>query len=519
MTGSLQQRYEQLTTDRQPFLDRGRDCAVLTIPTLLPEEGHNSTSEFTTPYQAVGARGVNNLASKLLLALLPPNAPFFRLNISDTDLKDLGAKARGEVEAGLARIERTAMSEIETKAIRVPVFEALKHLIVSGNALVYLDKEGIAKVFRLDRYVIKRDSMGNILEIITKESVDIKMLPEEVKMLLIAKGFNNNASEHKNLDLYTGVKLTVKGYEAWQEVSDIEVPKSRGIFKKDKLPFIPLRFIRIDGEDYGRGYIEEYLGDLISLEELTKAIVEGSAASAKVLFLVAPNGTTKAANLSKASNGAFVAGNANDVHCLQVGKAGDFSVALQTMQMINDRLAFAFLLNSAAQRQAERVTAEEIRFIAQEIESALGGVYSTMSQEFQLPLVALILNGLQAQKRMPKLPKEVKPVIVTGVEALGRGQDLNKLATFLQYLQPLGAQVIMQELNIGDYISRLGASLGIDTLGLIKTEEEKQAELAEQQQQQQSMMEQQAIQQVAQQSAPEVIKQEYQAQQQEMPAR
>ena len=62
----------------------------------------------------------------------------------------------------------------------------------------------------------------------------------------------------------------------------------------------------IDGEDYGRGFIEEYLGDLRSLEALTQSIVPGSAASAKVLFLVRPNGTTKTANLAKAPNGAFL---------------------------------------------------------------------------------------------------------------------------------------------------------------------------------------------------------------------
>ena len=84
-----------------------------------------------------------------------------------------------------------------------------------------------------------------------------------------------------------------------QEVAGIEVPNSRGTFKDGNNPFIPLRFIRIDGEDYGRGFIEEYIGDLRSLEALTQAIVQGSAASAKVLFLVRPNGTTKAGTCRK----------------------------------------------------------------------------------------------------------------------------------------------------------------------------------------------------------------------------
>ena len=72
-----QARYSQLETRREPFLTRARDAAKLTIPSLLPPSGHTGHSKFSTPAQSLGARGVNNLASKLLLALLPPNSPFF----------------------------------------------------------------------------------------------------------------------------------------------------------------------------------------------------------------------------------------------------------------------------------------------------------------------------------------------------------------------------------------------------------------------------------------------------------
>ena len=60
-------------------------------------------------------------------------------------------------------------------------------------------------------------------------------------------------------------------------------------------------------------------------------------------------------------------------------------------------------------------------------------------------------------------------------------------------LQPLGPDVIKKELNLDDYIDRLGASLGIDTQGLIKSPEQKQQEAqAKQQQMQQLQMMQMA---------------------------
>ena len=141
--------------------------------------------------------------------------------------------------------------------------------------------------------------------------------------------------------------------------------------------------------------------------------------------------------------------------------------------------------------------------MAQELESALGGVYSVLSQEFQLPLINILLGRMVKQRKMPKFPKEkVKPQVVTGMEALGRGQDLNKLSQFLEYLTPLGPEVLSQKLNIDDYMDRLGASLGIDTGGLIKTDEQIQQEQAEAQQ---AQMEQQQQAQQAQMQA-DVIK-------------
>jgi hypothetical protein len=492
--GQLKGLYEQGFSHRESYLNRARECAKLTIPTLLKDQGSNWATVFQTPFQSIGARGVNHLASKLLLTLLPPNSPFFRLTIDDFDIEELvGPEQRGAVEEGFAKIERAAMNEIETEAFRVPVFEALKHLITTGNCLLYLPEKGGMRVFHLDRYIIKRDPMGNLLYIITKESLDAKTISEDARVALGLPSPQELSPESpdKPYELFTYVCNKGKYWHIHQEIGTTTIPESFGKFPIDKNPFIALRFSRVDGESYGRGLVEEYLGDLKSLEALSQAIVEGSAAAAKVLFLVRPNGTTRIKTIADAPSGAIVQGDANDVSTLQVNKFNDFRIAQDMLRDIQERLSAAFLLNSSVQRNAERVTAEEIRFMAQELESALGGVYSVLSQEFQLPLINILLGRMVKQKKMPKFPKEsVKPQIVTGMEALGRGQDLNKLSQFLEYLAPLGPEVIAQKLNIDDYMDRLGASLGIDTGGLIKTDEQIQQEQAEAQQAQQAQMEQ-----------------------------
>lgn len=475
-------RYQTLATSRTMVLSRARASAKLTIPALLPPDGHSETSTLDTPFQGIGARGVNTLASKLLLALLPPNSPFFRLAVDDFTLVNLTRREgmRAEVEKGLNKVERAVMSEIESTAIRVSGFEAFKQLIVAGNVLLYFPPEGGMRVFRLDRYVVRRDPMGNVLEIVVKETIDPSLLPEGFVPKEKDKG---NKTSEKTVDLYTHIVRQNNRWTVRQEALNKTIPGSVGTYPIDKCPWLPLRFTKIDGEDYGRGYVEEYYGDLLSLETLTKAIVEGSAAAAKVLFLVNPNGTTRMVDIAKSKSGDVKSGSADDVSVLQLNKFADFRIAADTVEAITQRLSFAFLLNTAIQRPGERVTAEEIRFMAGELEDALGGIYSIMSQEFQLPLVKILMFRMERSRSIPALPKGVvKPTITTGLEALGRGHDMNKLMNFAQVA--VQAAGLPPEINKADFLTRIGTSLGIDMSGLVLTPEQ----MAQQQQQQFAQM-------------------------------
>jgi len=493
--GTCQARYELLSVEREVYLTRARDCSKLTIPTLIPVSGSGKSSNFPTPYQGVGARGVNNLASKLLLSLFPPNSPFFAMKVDDFTAEEIGQEegARAKVDQALGKYERSVMQSIEDSGDRSAHFEALKHLIVGGNVLLYLPKDGGTRVFPLSRYVTVRDPMGQMLETIIEEEMAFISLPDDLKELVSAAetGAEVKVDPKATVKLHTKFHLTGDKMKSYQEIDGILVPGSEGSWPKEKSPILALRWTRVDGEDYGRGYVEEYLGDLISLEGLSKALLEGSAAAARVVFLVRPNGVTRAKDVMTAENGAAVAGQADDVQTLQVGKQADMSVAQQQIQTITERLAYAFLMNSAVQRNGERVTAEEVRFMAGELEDALGGVYSILSQEYQLPYVMRVIDRLTKAKRLPALPKGVaKPTIVTGLEALGRGHDLSKYDLFLKALQPLGPEVLQTHMNVGDYITRIGTALGIDLVGLIKSDDQKkqEADAAQAQQQQAQTM-------------------------------
>ena len=87
----------------------------------------------------------------------------------------------------------------------------------------------------------------------------------------------------------------------------------------------------------------------------------------------------------------------------------------------------------------------------------------------------------------------VRPTIVAGVNALGRGQDRESLTQFIGTIaQTLGPEALMQYINAQEAIKRLAAAQGIDVLNLVKTEQQMAEEMqaAQAQQTQQSLVNQ-----------------------------
>ena len=478
---TTRKQYNKLKTDRQPFLDRAYEAAELTLPFLLPRMTTGKGQSLPRSYQSLGARLVNTLSSKLLLSQFPPNSPFFKFQIDDFTLEKLGDVPRGLIEEALGSMERSVMQEVDATSMRVPLYETLRHLIVAGNALIFIDPANHLRVFHLDQYVIERDPQGKPITIVAMEEISRAVFINRYSFPPPKDPRDNGVDKNKrkDLELYTLIKLNpkTKKYEVTQEVNDTKLQNVRAVYPEDKLPWIPLRFNAIDGENYGHGLVEESFGDLRAFEGLSQYILEASAAAAKIIFLLRPGSTMTPKKLANTENLGFLSGVRDDIQVLQLDKFADLRIASQTATSLETRLSAAFLLNQSVQRQAERVTAEEIRFLANELESTLGGIYSLLSHELQLPLVRNLINRLEKDGKLPELPEgTVKPVIVTGFEALGRSNDAQKIMDFIASVaQSFGPQGI-QVFKITEVVKRLGNGFAIDMKGLVKTDAELQKE-------------------------------------------
>lgn len=480
-------RYEMLQPARSTVLLQARSASDLTIPGIIPPLGASNPHDVVTqPYSSLGARGVNNVAAKLLLALFPPQRPFFKLTIDPDVAKQMGATLAQANEA-LAGISQKAQNLIETSGSRALWMEVFRHLAIAGNCLVYHPDDGsVMRMWRLDQFVVRRDAQGKLIEAVIEEEVYPSELSDDIREATkVPEDPTKKSSDEPSgkseakLKQYTMILRDDNDYIVhWQEINDIEVPGSRGKAKADVAGWQALRWQAVVGSDYGRAMVSEYAGDFLSMEEGWKSVLQFAAEAARIVHIVDPNSAIDIEELAAAETGDNITGYADKIKTLQLEKNADFQVLWEILQNIDRRLSRAFLLSAETIRDAERVTAEEIRAVAQELEDSFGGTYTVLSAEAQAPYARRVLYILSKKKQAPKLPKSVVPQVVTGFSALGETHEAQAILEWLKSLLDIfGPQTLAQEVDFSEVALRTGTSQGIpDVNGMLKSPEQQQAE-------------------------------------------
>ena len=463
---------------RERFIRKGRECAALTLPHLTPDVGSTRGDDLPQPYQGLGARGVNNLASRFVITQFPSEREFYRYDFDRASFVEAGGDVQGiaDAELSLARRAREVQRALDTAGFRGVAYEAFLHLLVNGNFLLHFEADGRAKGYRLDQFQVRRDPDGGVARIVVREATPRRKLPPSVMATAAATTDPTRPQDDRDeVDVYTGIVRTGDDeWTFWQEVGPSWTSEKKTVSDAD-LPWLVLRMIPDANEDYGHSFVSLHLGPLRALEGLTQSMVEAAALSAHVVFFVDPSMPLAPDRIARAETGEFLSGNADLVQALTVDKLSDLTVPAQLLAQERERLEAAFLLRSAVQRDAERVTATEVQIVAQELDETLGGVFALLSNEFQAPLVRKLEAILVRRGILPPVPEElVRVKITTGIDALGRGRDGITLRRFLADAYQVFGEAAPQMVRGTEYLKRLAVSDGIDPEGLVRTEEEVQ---------------------------------------------
>jgi hypothetical protein len=442
----------------------------------MPPEGHNEFALLPEPYQGLGARATVSLASRLMVAMYPPGKASFKLDVPPEARIQAGEMAlTPDIEQGLVLSETLISAEIERKQWRRATNLALQYLLVTGNCLEYMQPDNTIRIFRLDQYCVSRDMQGDVIEIITEEYLSPESLPDAAKNMITSEDFSSN-----RVPLYTHIRRNKQmKFDVYQEINSKRVPKSDGVY--EVCPYNALRYTSVVGEDYGRGKIEEHLPDLRTIDALSKSLIDGAAMASRNVTMIRPNaagGINLRRRIAKADNGDIIVGNPEDVVMLQFQNNNGMQLCAAELERQTREVSQAFLMGAATVRDSERTTAFEVRRMTEELEATLGGVYSQLSETMQQARMKRLIIQMQRGGQLPQWPEGlVEPVVLTGMEALGREQDVNKVQVALQFLQGMGPDM-MKYIKMDVLLGK--AFHGLDLPDAVRNQQEVMEEQQEQ---------------------------------------
>jgi hypothetical protein len=454
---------------RQSLLTRVERYASLTIPkVLLPLGVNHEATDITHDYQSIGAQATNHVVNKLMLALFAPSRPFVKLVVGNKTKAQLAKLQLTETQLDsiLANGERQAVRELDVRAQRPKLYQTIRHLVVAGNVVLDLHKDGM-RAIGLRNFVVKRNIKGEVLHLLIRERVRFDELDTSIIALMRKRYSDETVVEH-----YKWVRRESNGsYSMTQWLGSNLLPKEyNGRWPEEKLPFRVLTWDLADEADYGTGLVEEYAGDFEALSALAESIVNGSVLGTEFRWMVNPTGQTSVEDLQNSENGDVLPGLPQDVSPTQGGNPNAITVAQSVMEGYERRISRGFLMGSAVIRDAERVTQEEVRLTANELETAYGGVYSTLAAGLQLPVALWLFDRVG----LPISGSDLRVTVVTGLDALSRNGDLENFQRAMGIMASMTnlPPDLMGRMKVGDVASFVGQGCGVDMARFLMTDAE-----------------------------------------------
>lgn len=479
-------RFQQLDGQRRGFLNRCEVYAGFTLPKIcLPDAFRQNNEQMSQDYQAVGAQAVNHLSNKMMLALFAPSRPFFRLDANQQSQSEIAQLEipENEITNILASAEKAAVTELDRRALRPKLYEALKHLIITGNVLMCLEAETI-RVIGLKHYVVRRSMSGKVVEIVIVDRVLFDELDPEVQSYINQE--QQIYTEDRKVHFYRWIRMNADGdYVMTQWVDNTKLPEDfNGKWSEKDMPYRVMTWDLADGQPYGTGLVEDYSNDFTGLSALSKSQIQGAILASEFRWLVNPAGLTRVEDFQETPNGGAMPGVEGDISLIESGKSRDLQITQSMAQEYVNRIGRGFLLGSVLVRDAERVTAEEIRMTATELETGLGGGYSRIAVDFQGPLARWLLASVKVDL------KGFEITVVTGLDALSRSGDLDDLKLWLNDMGLLNSlpEGLQAQLQMDQIAIALAVPRRIDVKTLVKPPQQIAAEQQQAMDQQGQMM-------------------------------
>lgn len=483
--------YSDLQGKSSDFMTLAVSCSELTIPNFVYDGDDVPISTDNGLFTSAGTKGLEELISNLMITLFPPGKSFYYLTPNQeisTEVSQLTA------ENGKSLLEKDLMMPIsytsrlfDSMRLREDIHSALKVAAMGGGSLLKIDFENTekSKHYTLNNYRCTTNELTKqIEEFVIREKINYSSLDSE-----ILKELNVDEEQmNKEAELYTHCKFdaTEKKYIVYQQIDEIKIKDSQVEYDQDTLPYIHIVINKVYGSSYGFGLVYSTYADLKNLNETSKSLVDHSIQNSMTRYFLDPTGQTRLQDVLNSKNGDIIRGRASDLTGMQPTATTQSVTTMNFVQYLEQKISKYFMSKQVDYGNRDRVTSTEILNNASSIDSGMGGLYSSISPQIQLPLAKLLLKHSGAEKG---LFDETDIKIITGLEAINQGKEATSLMSFINAMAVMAQYKpdAFAAIDLNEYTKRVAVANQIDPTGLIISQQEMQQRQIQEQQQQLAM--------------------------------
>ena len=477
--------YKKNATERDHYVEEAQLISELTIPSICPRASQgnsnynygnneaNNPRKLRRPKSSAPARGVNSLSATLTSTLNPPNIQFFRfiydptLTLSQESqdmVNDIYHGYEKKVESFLAKFNFFAFSNSLTK-----------RCLIEGNVGCKVDVERGFMLYPLRCIQIKR-SFGTKYYAIFEESI-LKPDPDDKNVMRPYRQY---------------IYVDYKKNEVLTQQEDQEQAK-----KTDELAsqyIVAVTELPVD-ESYGRSFYIDYYGLLKSIDQAATALEEAQLNCSWNWISFSGPSNIPTDRIAKIKNRQVVRlPNHEMVHWQGTGqKISDWQFVNQ--MLIEKEQAIQYISAAGLVAKAGSMqTAYEVSQVRQELDSLVGSVAQVLAEEYYKAVVEAVVEVLGIRQELQdalmaaninvtqeQLKKLIQPIVISGVPAMAREQEAQKMLQGAQSIMATFGPVATPIFDIQEFAKEYFDGLKVNTK-FIRTKEDVQAMMQQAQQ-------------------------------------
>lgn len=480
------------------------DCYRYALPQRNLYDGYYEGSipgqnKMNMVFDSTAIHSTQRFANRIQSGLFPPYKKWCRLEPGD----DIPPERRAEVQQALDIYLEKFFTVLRQSNFDLAIGEFLLDLCVGTAVMLVQEGDDTAPITftSVPQYLVALEegpngTVDNVYrkykiraEAISRQFPDA-VLPDSLQRLI-------NDKPQETVELIEATIIDPERKDYCYHVIYEKTKEELLMRRMDATPWVVSRYMKVAGEDFGRGPLVSAIPDIKTLNKTLELLLKNASIACAGVYTAADDGVINPSNI-RITPGSIIPvarnGGPQGASLAPLPRSGDFNVSQIVINDLRMSIKKTLLDDTLPPDNMSARSATEIVERMKELAQNMGSAFGRLITETMTPIVAKVLN-IMDKKGLIELPLKVNglEVKIIPISPLAKAQNLEEINEIMQFVQiagslgPGGIAEMKPDL-IATYI---GDKLGIPS-SLRTTPEEKQQII--QQSMQMAQMQQQQMQ-------------------------